>query len=58
MTFLRDRRVDYVVVRAGLYEPEERALLLDQVGKRADLSLEAMWMEGPQGAEAIYRLEK
>ncbi len=58
LTYLRDRRVDYVVVRAGLYEPEERALLLDQVGKRPDLSLEAMWMEGPQGAEAIYRLEK
>ena len=58
LTFLRDRRVDYVVVRAGLYEPEERALLLDQIRERPDLSLEAMWMEGPQGAEAIYALKK
>ena len=58
LTYLRDRRVDYVVVRAGLYEPEERALLLEQMNGRSDLSLEAMWMEGPQGAEAIYALEK
>ena len=58
LTFLRDRRVDYVVVRAGLYEPEERALLLEQIGKRPDLSLDAMWMEGPQGVEAIYALKK
>jgi hypothetical protein len=58
LTFLRDRRVDYVVVRAGLYEPEQRVLLLGQISKRTDLSLEAMWMEGPQGAEAIYSLKK
>jgi hypothetical protein len=58
LTFLRDRRVDYVVVRAGLYEPEERALVLAQISQRSDLPLEAMWMEGPQGAEAIYRLKK
>ena len=58
LTFLRDQRVDYVVVRAGLYEPEERTLLLEQIGKRSDLSLHAMWMDGPQGAEAIYVLKK
>ena len=58
LTYLRDRRVDYVVVRAGLYEPEARALVLEQMNGRSDLSLEAMWMEGPQGAEAIYALEK
>jgi hypothetical protein len=58
MTFLRDHRVDYVVVRAGLYEREERALLLQQISKRSDLSLDAMWMEGPQGVEAIYTLKK
>jgi hypothetical protein len=58
LTFLRERRVDYVVVRAGLYEPEERAVLLEQISKRSDLLLDAMWMDGPQGAEAIYALEK
>ena len=58
LSFLRDRRVDYVVVRAGLYEPQERALLLEQISKRSDLSLDAMWMDGPQGAEAIYAVKK
>jgi hypothetical protein len=58
LTFLRDRRVDYVVVRAGLYEPKERALLLEQISERSDLVLEAKWMDGPLGAEAIYALKK
>ena len=58
LTLLRDRRVDYVVVRAGFYEPEERSLLLEQIGKRPELSLDAMWIDGPQGVEAIYALKK
>jgi hypothetical protein len=58
MAFLRERRVDYVVVRAGLFEPEERAALLEAIGRRRDLSLKAMWLEGPQGAEGIYAVEK
>jgi hypothetical protein len=56
MAFLRRRHVTYLVVRAGLFEPEERAALLQQLNQRRDLSLEAMWPEGPQGAEAIYVL--
>jgi hypothetical protein len=47
-----------VIVRAGFYEPAERALLLEQIGRRSDLSLDAMWMDGPQGVEAIYALKK
>ena len=58
MTFLRILAVDYVVVRAGFYEPEERALLLEQIGKCPELSLDAMWIDGPQGVEAIYTLKK
>lgn len=54
MSFLRERHVDYVVVRAGVYEPQEAASLLEQIQKRSDLSLEVMWSAGPQGAEAIY----
>jgi len=56
MAFLRRRHVTYLVVRAGLFEPEERAALLQQLNQRRDLSLEAMWPEGPQGAEAMYAL--
>jgi hypothetical protein len=56
MAFLRRRHVTYLVVRAGLFEPEERATLLQQLSERKDLSLEAMWPDGPQGAEAMYVL--
>ena len=58
MTFLRTLRVDYVVVRAGWYEPEQRAALLERMGKAEDLSLEAMWPDGPMGAEAVYRIKR
>jgi hypothetical protein len=56
IAFLRERHVHYVVVRAGLFEADERAALLEQISKRDDLSLEAMWPGGPQGAEAMYAL--
>lgn len=58
MAFLRDRGVDYVVVRAGLYEPKQAAALLEQIQRRNDLSLEAMWTAGPEGAEAIFKVRK
>jgi hypothetical protein len=58
MAFLRHRNVDYVVVRAGVYEPQEAASLLEQIQSRSDLSLEVMWTAGPQGAEAIYAVRK
>jgi hypothetical protein len=58
MTFLRNLQVDYVVVRAGLYEAAPRAALLEQIGKVEDLSLEAMWPDGPMGAEAVYRIKR
>ena len=56
MAFLRDRQVDYVVVRAGLYEPQEATALLEQIQKRDDLSLELMWTAGPEGAEAMFKV--
>jgi hypothetical protein len=58
MTFLRNLHVDYVVVRAGLYEPEPRAALLERIGSVEALSLEAMWPDGPMGAEAVYRIKR
>jgi hypothetical protein len=58
MTFLRNLQVDYVVVRAGLYEAAPRAALLEQIGRVEDLSLEAMWPDGPMGAEVVYRIKR
>lgn len=58
MAFLRNLNVDYVVVRAGLYEAEERAALLEQIGRVEDLSLEGMWPDGPMGAEAVYKIKR
>jgi hypothetical protein len=58
MAFLRHRGVDYVVVRAGIYEPQQAASLLEQIQRRNDLSLQAMWTAGPQDAEAIYAVRK
>ena len=58
MAFLRSLDVDYVVVRAGLYEAEQGAALLEQMDKTEALSLEAMWLDGPMGAEGIYRINR
>ena len=58
MTFLRNLHVDYVVVRAGWYEAEQRAALLERLGHAEDLALEAMWPDGPMGAEAVYRIKR
>ena len=58
MDFLRNLHVDYVVVRAGLYEAEQRAALLEQMDNVEDLSLEAMWLDGPMGAEAVYKIKR
>ena len=55
MTFLKSLRVDYVVVRAGLYEPNDRTALLERMGQRDDLSVEAMWIDGEE--EAVYRIK-
>ena len=58
MTFLRKLRVDYVVVRAGLFDgPEGGASMLDRLSKWDGLSLAAMWMDGPAGPEAVYRIK-
>ncbi len=54
--FLRAQGVTFVVVRAGLYDPRPRAALLEKISQTDGLALEAMWTEGPQGAEAVYRV--
>jgi hypothetical protein len=57
IALLRDRRVDYVVVRAGLYDnPNEAAVLLEKVRQRREFSLEAMWTEEPDGSEAMFKV--
>jgi hypothetical protein len=58
MAFMRNLHVDYVVVRAGLYEQEERTALLGQIATVQGLVLQAMWSDGPTGAEAIYKVER
>jgi hypothetical protein len=58
MAFLRSRNVDYVIVRAGLYEPQDAADLLQLIQQRTDLTLDMMWMTGAQGAEAIFKVVK
>jgi len=58
MAFLRTLQVDYVVVRAGLYEEEARAALQRRMSTVEDLSLEAMWPDGPMGPEAVYRIKQ
>ncbi|MCM3879214.1 MAG: glycosyltransferase family 39 protein [Vicinamibacterales bacterium] len=56
---LRDRGVDYLVIRGGLMEPWEATVILDQLLLRHDLSLEVMWMAGPEGEpEAIFKVLK
>ena len=55
IAFLRDRRVDYVVVRTGLYD-RDAAALLERIQQREELSLEVMWTAGPDGGEALFKL--
>jgi hypothetical protein len=57
MAFLRKLGVDYVVVRAGLFDGDQGPAMLERLGKTDGLALEAMWLEGPAGTEAIYRIE-
>ena len=40
MKFLRDLKVNYVVVRAGLFESSERSELISRIAERKDLALE------------------
>ena len=56
IAFLRDRRVDYIVVRAGLYDQNEAAALLERMKQRKELTLEMMWTDGPDGTEALFRV--
>ena len=58
MAFLRTLGVDYVVVRAGLYDGDEGKILLDRLGSARGVSLEAMWPDGPMGAEAVYKVNR
>jgi hypothetical protein len=57
MSYLRDRGVDYVILRGGLYPPEEWSALLALVRARRDLSLVGMFPAEYQ-AEAVYAVRK
>ena len=54
IAFLRRRRVDYVVIRTGLYDVTEAATLLERVQQCEELSLEVMWAAGQAGGEALF----
>ena len=57
IAFLHDRGVDYVVVRAGLYDEHEAAALLERMDQWKELSLEKSWT-GPDGPEALFRVQR
>jgi hypothetical protein len=57
MAYLRSRRVDYVIVRGGMFRPEEWPVMLAQIRARGDLSLVAMFSP-MTAAEAVYAVGK
>ena len=56
IAFLRRRRVDYVVIRTGLYDLTDAATLLERVRQREELSLEVMFTAGPAGGDALFNV--
>jgi hypothetical protein len=57
--YLHDRHVDYLIVRAGVYDdPNEGRKVVEALSLRSDVSLEVMWPSGPDGMEAIFRVYK
>jgi hypothetical protein len=57
IALLRERNVDYVIIRMGLYDDYEQASrVLEQAGQREELSLEGMWTNEADGTEALFRL--
>lgn len=57
MAYLRARHVDYVVVRGGMFRPEEWPVLRAQMRARGDLSLIAMFSPMTV-AESVYAVGK
>jgi hypothetical protein len=56
--FLRDRRVDYVVIRGGLYSSQDEwSALLVKLQARSDLSLVSMFPDGSR-TQMIYAIRK
>jgi hypothetical protein len=56
IAFLRGRKVDYVIMRGGLFDDHQvAARLLKQAWQRKELSLEGMWT-AEDGTEAIFRV--
>ena len=52
LAYLRERRVDYVVLRGGLYQAGEWSALLERIRARDELSLVDMFSPKTQ-AEAV-----
>ena len=55
--YLRDRRVDYVVIRGGLYSQDEWSTLLVKLQARSDLSLVSLFPDGSR-TQMIYAIRK
>jgi hypothetical protein len=59
MALLRERDVDYVIIRMGLYDDHEQASrVLEAAGQRQELSLEGMWTNEADGTQAVFRLAR
>lgn len=57
MAFLRDRGVDYVIVRGGMLQADQWAAMYERIRARDDLSLVMMYSPKTQ-AEAVYAVRK
>jgi hypothetical protein len=57
MAYLRDRRVDYVVIRGGLYSQDEWSALLIKLQARSDLSLVSMFPDGNR-TQMVYTIRR
>lgn len=57
MAYLRAQRVDYVVIRGGLYRDEEWPGLLVELQARRDLSLVSMFPDGNR-TQMVYAVRK
>ena len=55
--YLRDQRVDYVVIRGGLYSQDEWSTLLVKLQGRSDLSLVSLFPDGSR-TQMIYAIRQ
>jgi hypothetical protein len=57
MAYLRDQRVEFVVIRGGLYLQDEWSALLVKLQARKDLSLVSMFPDGNR-TQMVYAIRR